>query len=619
MNPTNNLQLISLLEYVKENPYSALFYTPPIYDDALCFFFKKPGLILTANNLNELNALFDKAETYINKDYTGYIYAKYEAAYMLEPYFSNIEPDSSDFPLIKLCLFDKDNTELINSKDISFAGIENAFHTQQQSVTDFKLNSTKQEFVAAINKIKKYIARGDTYQVNYTLKSAFNFKGDISSLFLNLIFMQSGRYTSFINDDENYILSMSPELFFERSRNKVICMPMKGTENRGYDMLRDIEGMNSLKTALKNRAENVMIVDLMRNDLSRMHDVLSVKCKSVFDTEKYETLHQMTSTIEATFKREVKLREIFDALFPCGSITGAPKIRTMEIIRELEKEKRGIYTGALGIISKERDVFNVPIRTMLINRNTGNGEMGIGSGIVWDSVAEDEYDETVLKSSFLTKPVKYFELIETMLVENNKLFLLDQHIERLRQAADFFLFKFDEEYIRISIQKSLNELNTNFQIFKFSNFQIVVRLVLNKWGECKCETRSITNSPSAYKIAISDFKLSAEDKFLYFKTTNRKLYDDEYSKYSEQGFDEVVFFNNRGELTEGSRTNIFIRKNDKWYTPQLSCGLLNGLYRQYFIDNNPSCIETTLYYDDLLKADEIKLTNSVRKEVKGIL
>lgn len=636
-----------ILDFIKSNPYSAFFYTPAYYKNAYSYFFKVPDIILYSSSLKELEEQLDLTEEYKNKGFTGYGYIKYEAGYLFEEN-RRAKSDRSPRtrgkakkpaePLAKFCLFDEKNTMKIKSTKIDFGNNEdkdrNLLPTpysllltqptnKNYTIENFRLNTDKLSFLKNIERIKKYISQGDTYQVNYTVKSRFDFKGDISSLFCELLFSQSARYSAFINDEKQYVLSLSPELFFEHSKGKIICKPMKGTGSRGYNTDNDNEKKQQLEESEKNRAENVMIVDLERNDLSRIADDCRIKVKKLFETEKYETLYQLTSTIEASYGRDADrnlrptLSEIIKKLFPCGSITGAPKIRTMEIITEIEKEPRGLYTGALGIVSRGKDIFSIPIRTISINTKTGKGEMGIGSGIVWDSLPEEEYKETLLKSNFLTNPVESFYLFETMLIENKSVFLFDEHLNRLRKAADFFLFNFNERKIKNAVLKILKQIqDKRYKIQEKKQYRL--RLMLDKWGKVGLEINELNETYNNVKIAISDYKVDSKSKFRYFKTSDRELYDREYKKYREAGFFDVVFFNEKDELAEGSITNIFIRKNNSWFTPKLCCGLLNGIYRDYFISKHPDCIESILYKDDLLNADEIILTNSVKKEIRVI-
>jgi para-aminobenzoate synthetase/4-amino-4-deoxychorismate lyase len=412
-----------------------------------------------------------------------------------------------------------------------------------------------------------------------------------------------------VNDGENVIISVSPELFFSTDGDKITCKPMKGTIKRGINSADDLLNKGKLQNDEKFHAENLMILDLLRNDLGRISKINSVNVNHLFEVEKYESLFQLTSEVSATLRSNITWKEVFESLFPCGSVTGAPKISTMEIIRELEKENRGIYTGSIGILLPERTVFNVSIRTLIINKTKGSGELGIGSGITWDSEPVSEYNETILKSKFLTEPDEYFELFETMLIENGEIFLLNYHLERLKQSADYFMFFLDED-------KLFNELShLLLQIEPDKKYRL--KLTLNKWGNLKF---TLTNYPqiiSPIKIIVSNNKIETKNKFQYFKTTKRKLFDDDYKYYSKLGFFDVIYFNDENCLAEGGITNVFIKIDNTWLTPSLDCGILPGVYRRYFLEKNQlKSVEKKITYQEFLEANEIILTNSLRGEIK---
>jgi para-aminobenzoate synthetase/4-amino-4-deoxychorismate lyase len=278
----------------------------------------------------------------------------------------------------------------------------------------------------------------------------------------------------------------------------------------------------------------------------------------------------------------------------------------MEIISELEKENRGIYTGSIGLITKDKITFNVAIRTLAIDKISGKSEIGLGSGIVWDSNASEEFEETKLKGKFLTDPAKRFEIIETMLVENKKIFLLKEHLTRLKEASIYFLFKYDER----EISKQLLSI-----VSKIDNKKYKLRIVLDKWGSLSHSITEILEEVEKVKVVVSEKKINSQNKFQYFKTTNRKLYDSEYNNYFRLGYFDVLFLNERSEIAEGAITNIFVEKNGNIFTPPISSGILDGVYRNYFLQNNAKVVEKTLWLQDLENADKIYLTNSVRKVV----
>ena len=600
------MNLENYLNHIIENPGTAIFYTPSVYEDSLTYIFgSSPEIVITAGKKNFFESLA-KADEYIKKGFSGFGLISYEAGYLLEKKLSKLLEDNDD-PLLKFYFFDKDKVEVINSNEIEFlfdGGLDD------YQIKNFNLNTTKQEFSDSIDKIRNYISEGDTYQVNYTIKGKFKFEGDLVSLFKQMIFNQSAKYSAFINTGDSYILSLSPELFFSTEEKLITVRPMKGTGKRGVNSVADSLSFYSLRNSEKNRAENLMILDLLRNDLGRISEFGTVRLRKLFFVEKYETLLQMVSEVVSVLKDKVNFQEIIKNIFPCGSVTGAPKISTMEIIKEVEKEKRGIYTGTIGLFHQDKKIFNVAIRTISLkqdeNKNGIDGEIGIGSGIVWDSKPEKEYDEVLLKSKFLTEPDPYFEIFETLKFSNGEFERLNMHLNRMRDTASFFLFKFDENHILGALRKEISDYN--------SEEEFRVKIILNKWGKVKVEIKETSPMPGEIKIIISD-KIISENKFQYFKTTNRDLYSSEHRQYYEKGFFDVIFINEKQQVAEGAITNIFIRKSGLLYTPPLSSGILSGVYRKHWLQTNINIKEEILFKDDLLIADEIILTNSLRGRI----
>ncbi|MFI5236921.1 MAG: aminodeoxychorismate synthase component I [Ignavibacteriales bacterium] len=592
-----------IIKLVEENPYSAFFYTPSVYKKAVSFLFLKPVEIITIYKKEDLDFSFKLINKLIDKGCFGYSLIEYEAGFLFEQKLTNLLKDKSE-KLIQFFFFEKDEVKKIKSSKISIDDLSD----DKYSVTDFNLNRTHDEFVNDIGKIKNYIKAGDTYQVNYTVKGKFNFKGSYSSFFQKLLFNQSAKYSAFINNNDSFILSLSPELFFHKTDKKIISYPMKGTVRRGFSDNSDLISKTELIKSEKNLTENVMIVDLIRNDFGRICRYGSVVVPKLFKVEKYESLFQMVSEVQGKLKKKTDVRKIIQNIFPCGSVTGAPKIRTMEIIDEIENEKREIYTGSIGLLTPNEIKMNVAIRTITINKNIAEGVIGLGSGIVWDSDPENEYEEVLLKSRFLTEPLGYFEIFETMKYENGEIKFLDNHLSRMRSAANYFIFKFNEKKIKKQIESALSDLDKQ-QIKK-------IRIALNKWGEVNIDVSDIPNLKKNISVIISQHKIISKDKFRYFKTTNRKLYDDDHSYNNSKGFYEVLYFNEREELAEGSRTNIFLRKENVWFTPSLESGALPGVYRKYYIEMHPEVSEKKLTIDDLVNADELMLTNALRGEVK---
>ncbi len=377
---------------------------------------------------------------------------------------------------------------------------------------------------------------------------------------------------------------------------------MKGTMPRGLDSAEDAEAILRLQHDEKNCSEHVMIVDLLRNDLGRICTSGSVHVDDLFSVERYETLLQMTSTIAGTLRPNTSFYDIFRAMFPCGSITGAPKIRTMQIIRELEPHPRGIYTGAIGFIAPNRSAtFSVAIRTLVLRNN--HAHMGVGGGIVADSIPEDEHRECLLKASFLTRSHHPFQLIETLLWDR-EFFLLSPHLDRLESSARYFNFAFD----RSAIESQLQALALTFK----PGGRHRVRQLLHPDGTLTLAHAPLLDEPSPIRVKLSSERTSSTDVFLRHKTTHRQLYDQQYAAARAEGFDEVLFLNDRGELTEGAISNLFLEHSGQLLTPPLASGVLPGIMRRHLLETRPTAHERILTLDDLHTADAIFLCNSVR-------
>ena len=469
------MKIEDIISHVIANRDSAFFYTPPQFKSGRSFLFSGPGKIISVKNPADLIKALEKTDKLISEGKKCCGYISYEAGYLLENRLQKLFKTNGD-EIFRFCFYDDPDITELRPVDIEFSG---SYYLKPFAIENFGLNCPKEQYVRNIEKIKNYIAEGETYQVNYTVKGLFDFKGDITSLFLALLFNQSAGYAAIINTGPDLIISLSPELFFKTEGKIITAVPMKGTGSRGMNTVDDIAKSELLRESKKDRAENLMIVDLLRNDLGRISKYGSVKAEELFNIEKYESLFQMTSAISAELSEDVSFSGIIKNLFPCGSITGAPKIRTMEIINELEAEPRGIYTGAIGTADKNRSVFNVAIRTIKLDPSAGRGELGLGSGIVWDSDPEKEFEEVLLKSRFLTDTVKPFKIFETTRIENGEIYLMDEHIRRLKNAADYFLFKLDEEKLKEQILKQTSgitwekKLRLKIELEKYGSINIV--------------------------------------------------------------------------------------------------------------------------------------------------
>ncbi|MGC9022661.1 MAG: chorismate-binding protein, partial [Dissulfurimicrobium sp.] len=417
----------------------------------------------------------------------------------------------------------------------------------------------------------------------------------------------------------------SPELFLRRDGDEIMMRPMKGTARRGRSIQEDAEIAVWLKSDVKNRAENVMIVDLIRNDLGRIARSGGVYVKDLFRVERYETLLQMTSTVKAHVPHKTPWSEVFAALFPSGSVTGAPKLRTMEIISELETSPRGIYTGAIGFISpNDKAVLNVAIRSVVLDGEAG--EVGVGSGITADSDPGAEYDECLLKFRFLTSCLRQkgesdaqlrqaapldFSLIETIRLDDEGYVLLERHLERLSASAHYFSFRCDVAAVKKGLLDLAEGLKKDTGPYK-------VRLLLERSGSFSLDYSPIEPVTGPVRIVLSKRHVDSMDHFLYHKTNFRPLYEEEHGKVVRDGFFDCIFTNERGELTEGSVTNIFVETEEGLFTPPIESGLLNGVLRAELLAKGRA-IEKVLYPPDLMTAKAVYVGNSVRGLIRASL
>jgi len=579
------------------------------------YYFTEPEKIITFYQQDDLSNFFNQLKKACDNGHWLAGYFCYEMGYFFEPRLRKFCPNiKNNYPLAWFGVFQEplvvDEHYLHQNSNLILHPFLNT-QMDHHEIDDLQINLIREEYLQAISKIKSYLREGDTYQVNMTMKYKFSFNKNPLDLFRFLQNKQNAAYTSFINNGHNYCLSLSPEMFFRKKGEEMISKPMKGTAKRGRFNSEDVENARWLTNDPKNHAENTMIVDLVRNDLGKLSFPGSVRVADAYHVERFSTLQQMTSTIKSTLRPDTTHEDIFKAMFPFGSITGAPKIRTMEIINELEKEPRGIYTGAIGYFSPRGDSqFSVAIRTIEID-NEGNGEMGIGGGIVAESSADDEFSECLLKANFLTDRFDPFSLIETMGLEKGQIILLNLHLKRLKDSAHFFEISCPVKRINKDLQNLCKERMDG---------QHKIRLLLHQNGQYEIHIQRIekdlTNIPLLIKI--SGIIVNSESQWLYHKTTNRELYDKERMLALNQGYDEVIFLNERGEVTEGAISNVFLEQSGKLTTPIRNSGLLNGTLRQSLLDNH-KCKETTVLKENLLKTGKFFIGNSVMGLVEAKL
>ena len=575
MNWGDNFVLLETLRRDKDNKQNLLF--------------TNPVDIIECRHQNKVQLCFRIMEKYLQEGFYLAGFFSYELGYYLEEAFGGNLPPSA-YPLIWLGVYPKPQKRI----DAAPPGGEERFYLSMPSLAVKPAAYTK-----TIGTIKNLIASGETYQINYTSKYSFNFFGNVFDFYQSLKNNQQVSYSALLNHRGDYIISLSPELFFRIDRQRNITVrPMKGTAPVSTPIA-------WLSADPKNTSENVMIVDLLRNDLGKICIPGTVTVRELFTVEQYETLLQMTSTVTGKLKPDIRIYDMLKSLFPCGSVTGAPKIQSMKIIHNLEKEPRNIYTGAAGYFSPDgRAVFNVAIRTLDLQRMPDRkyqASMGVGGGIVFDSEPTAEYEECKLKAKFLLNAIPDFALIETMLFERGRIRYLNQHLTRLKTSADFFSIPCFHTRIRARLKDYAAKLVGDFRL----------RLLLKANGDVHFEHRPLGAKTAKPVIGLSDIQTDSGDPFLYHKSTHRKLYDSEYEHHAARGYYDIIFHNEENQITEGAISNIFVKRRGRWYTPPLSCGLLCGIERDIMI-TKLGAREKILYKKDLQSADKIVLTNSVR-------
>ena len=571
-----------------------------------CLLFSDPVRVLVAPTQQTVRPVLAALDAAVAEGYYVAGYMAYEAGYAFETAFKDLAPNNEDG--LPLAWFGVYHAPII----VEAADITRAFdeaEAQAYTVRNIHLTIDPATYFDKLTVVKRCIREGEVYQINFTDSVVFDVDGNPAMLYGQLRCRQRVPFGAYLHTGTGHILSLSPELFFQREGRRIWTQPMKGTLRRGRTFEEDRALQRALAADEKNRAENLMIVDLLRNDLSRCCVPGSVQTPSLFDTTVYETLIQMTSTIEGQLCDGVAYADVFEALFPCGSVTGAPKIRAMQIISGLEARPRGVYCGAIGYASPDdRAVFNVAIRTVVLRDR--KGVLGTGSGIVWDSDPAAEYEECRLKTRFLVDAVmssgraeEPFELIETMRAEANTIRLLELHLDRLRASAAYFGFRLAEAAARKQIGSVLRTLSPGCH---------KVRLTLRRNGGLQITTASLPEPSSCYRrVLVAAKPIDSQDVFFYHKTTRRQFYEEAYRRAQEAGYDEILFVNERGEMTEGSRTNLFMQHGGRWYTPPITSGLLGGVYRRHLLQTLPGAEERVVLPDDITSASGVYLCNAV--------
>jgi para-aminobenzoate synthetase / 4-amino-4-deoxychorismate lyase len=600
--------------------------------------FIAPLRVLIANDTAELPSFFAEIERAVAVGHFAAGFFSYECAHFFEPTvpmravsLGQQPGDPLAQPLAWFGIYDR--CYFFDHRTGSFLdgdppGLEqiHAAASHPQASTEPQLETTlaltEQEYAERIDAIQEWIRAGDVYQLNFTVPMQIDLKSSSAALYQNLRSRQPVPYGAFLHcQPSRRILSFSPELFFrvdhDGATRRITTRPMKGTAPRGRTNREDHDLAEWLSNDPKNRSENVMIVDLLRNDLGRLCNYGSVRAENLFSVERYPTLLQMTSTVTGQLRPGVGFQEIFRALFPCGSITGAPKVRAMQLIAAIEERPRGAYTGAIGFFSKERAVFNVAIRTLALEGERGT--MGIGSGIVIDSDPGGEFRECLLKAEFLTRasnpPTDAFSLIETMLW-NGDFPLIEAHLDRLEDSARYFKFEYDRATAGAALLAHASTLA--------GTKPRKVRLLLDRDGKLHIESELLSeiiveDRAKPARIRIATQRTNPDDPMYFHKTTHRPLYAEAFKAAVDAGFDDVLFLSQRGEVTEGAINNIFVEKDGHLFTPPVECGLLPGVHRRHLLETRPFTSERVHYLEDLRNADAIFLSNAVRGLRRAII
>lgn len=582
--------------------------------------FSAPERVIVAPRLDQVLPAMHEVERLA--DANGWYAAGfigYEAASAFDPAHQTHAEEESEFPFLWFGLYGEPHKVSLPPPSQPLQNLE------------WRPSVERAAYDRAIARIREQIAEGRTYQVNYTMRLQSPFAGDSWEFFLNLN-QTANEHAAYVDTGRYAICSASPELFFQLDGDTITCRPMKGTVKRGRTSAEDREQAGWLRNSEKNRAENVMIVDMVRNDVGRIAGIGTVRVPELFTTERYPTLWQMTSTVTARTK--ASMTEILAALFPSASITGAPKVSTMRIIRGLETTPRRIYTGSIGYFAPGRRAkFNVAIRTALIDREQGTAEYGTGGGIVWDSTSADEYAEALLKARVLTERRPEFSLLETMLwTPEDGFFLKEKHLARLLDSALYFGYPITRQQLEIYFEVIETALASPHR----------VRLLLDKDGSLS-HTASPLPSAAADEGTLLNVRLAREpvdpaDLFLHHKTTHREVYRRAYqpaasdkeslpasmkSSGSEtppepRKSDDVLLYNPDGELTEFTLGNLVVELHGKLFTPPLSCGLLPGTFRAHLLETG-QVAERSVRVEELKDCTRIFRVNSVRKWQRVLL
>jgi para-aminobenzoate synthetase/4-amino-4-deoxychorismate lyase len=548
---------------------------------------ENPVAVVTAHSVAEVLPALRAIEQYVEQGYTAAGYMAYEAAPAFDPALST--HPTNDMPLLWFGIYTPSAPSAEPCEAPLPSGVPSPLAWQPQI--------SAEAHASAVEHIRALIGAGDTYQVNLTFPCNAAWQGDALEHFSALCAAQSTPYAACINPGRWQVLSASPELFFELDGDTLTTRPMKGTRPRGRYPEEDAAIARALGESGKDLAENVMITDLLRNDLGRVAEVGSVRVPGLFSVERYPTVWQLTSTIEARTRASVP--EIFGALFPCGSVTGAPKVRTMAIIRAIEAGPRGVYCGAIGWWAPGRRArFSVAIRTVVADVANGTAIYHTGSGITWDSQAGQEYAECLDKTAILSWRRPPFELLETLRFDG-EFALLERHLSRMAASAEYFGLPFDAARARAALDEAVAGLDGAWR----------VRLLSSEEGDFRAVAAPLAVIETPLRVGVAAQPVDSGDVFLFHKTTQRGVYERALKEHPK--CDEVLLFNERGEITEGCWGNVVVTLEGRNYTPPVFCGLLAGCARGVLLEQG-EIEERVILREDLARASRVRMVNSVR-------
>jgi para-aminobenzoate synthetase / 4-amino-4-deoxychorismate lyase len=557
----------------------------------------RPKAVLVARDIAEVVGVLEAAEAAADAGSWVAGYVGYEAASAFDPALAaGRHPGRDELPLAWFAVFDDIDAARPLERD---AGGARRYRVGPWCA-DCDADSHRHQVAC----VRARIAAGDTYQTNLTARLHSSIEGDALSFYLDLALAQGSEHCAYLDTGRYVVASASPELFFEWRDGTITTRPMKGTGPRGRWAEEDQAFSAALATSEKDRAENVMIVDLLRNDIGRIAEWGSVHVENLFALERYETLWQLTSTISGSPRPGTRLVDVFAALFPSGSVTGAPKCSTMELIATLEHSPRGVYCGAVGLLAPPgaafRARFSVAIRTAVIDRHTGGVVYGAGGGITWDSDPDAEYEELWAKTAILSGPGAECRLIETMAYEpatgvRNR----HRHLDRLERSAAYFGFPCDSRAVDEAIAGAIVDAGP-----------CRLRLLLGRDGRPTVERSPLPVATDApVRLVIDPEPVDPSSPWLFHKTTRRSPYEARAARHPEA--DDVVLVNNRGEVTETTIANLAVFSQGRWCTPPLSAGCLPGVERRRLLEAG-RLVEQSLTVDDVVRAEALAVVNSLR-------